>query len=78
MISTNKQSPIARVDHSREAARLRVLAQTATTAVIKARLLEQARHHDWLASLEPAEAKGPAPLSVSLEPALRVCSDGSA
>jgi hypothetical protein len=41
-------------DHRREAARLRRLAASATTAAMKARLLEQARHEDWLASIEPS------------------------
>ena len=43
-------------DHRREAARLRWLAANATTAAVKARLLEQARHEDWLASIEPNNA----------------------
>ena len=41
-------------DHRREAARLRWLAASTTTAAMKARLLEQARHEDWLASIEPS------------------------
>jgi hypothetical protein len=31
-----------------------LLAASATTAAMKARLLEQARHEDWLASIEPS------------------------
>jgi hypothetical protein len=46
MISAEKRSPIPRVDHRREAARLRKLANGVTTAAVKARLLEQARQHD--------------------------------
>ena len=41
-------------DHRREAARLRRLAASATTAAMKVRLLEQARHEDWLASIKPS------------------------
>ena len=39
--------------HEREAARLRALAKTATTASIKSRLLKQAEEHEQL--VEPSE-----------------------
>jgi hypothetical protein len=52
MIPVGKTGPTYQ-DHRREAARLRLLAASATTAM-KARLLEQARHEDWLASIEPS------------------------
>ena len=48
MISADKSGPIQRVDHRREAARLRALAKTATTGPIKARLMQQAREHEAL------------------------------
>jgi hypothetical protein len=51
-------------EHRREAARLRLLATSATTAV-KARLPDQARQHDLLASMEPEASADP---SVSNEP----------
>ena len=59
MISVDKSSPIQRVDHRREAARLRVLAKTATTGAIKARLLHQARQHEVVAATDPDVPTGP-------------------
>jgi hypothetical protein len=60
MISAGKSGPIQRVDHGREAVRLRRLAKTATTGQIKARLLEQARQHELLASFEAEASADPA------------------
>ena len=57
MITVGKTGPIqgeTYQDHRREAARLRLLAESATTGAMKARLLEQARNEDWLASIEPS------------------------
>ena len=57
MITVGKTGPIqgqVHRDHRHEAARLRGLAANATTGAMKARLLEQARHEDWLASIEPS------------------------
>src|SRR5260221_2106916 len=54
MISVDKTGPIrgeTYQDHRREAARLRSLAASATTAAMKARLLAQACNEDWLASI---------------------------
>ena len=55
MISKGNRAPIEGQvkDHRREAVRLRLLAGNATTDAIKARLLEQAQQHDWLARAEP-------------------------
>lgn len=61
MISAEKRSPIQRVDHKREAARLRKLANSATTDAIKARLLKQARQHDAFAETEAELPKEPGP-----------------
>ena len=59
MISADKRSPIQRVDHRREAARLRKLANSATTGAVKARLLEQARQHQAFADAEAEIPKEP-------------------
>jgi hypothetical protein len=55
MISGREPGPVEGQvkNHRREAARLRFLAKSVTTGAVKTRLLEQALHHDWLASIEP-------------------------
>jgi hypothetical protein len=40
-------------EHERQAAHFRELAETATTAAIKARLLKEAERHDQIARGEP-------------------------
>jgi hypothetical protein len=57
MISADKHSPIQRVDREREAARLRQLANSATTGAVKAMLLEQARQHEASVSAELGNAE---------------------
>jgi hypothetical protein len=47
--------------HARQAAHLRALAGNATTARLKARLLEEAEQHDQLAAQEPTEPGPPRP-----------------
>ena len=42
--------------HERQAAQLRVLATTATTAAMKARLLQEAEKHEQMARGEPVVA----------------------
>ena len=43
--------------HRREAARLRKLAEAATTGQMKARLLEEAEKHEWLAQVNNGGAQ---------------------
>jgi hypothetical protein len=46
--------------HARQAAHLRALAESATTNQLKARLLEEAEQHEWLAGEELEALNAPA------------------